>query len=294
MIFIEGNIFLMGTDSDVGFVDDLEGPTTKVTVESFYIDRYTVTNEEFLAFFLATGYVTDAERYGSSHVFKLLLNEAEREIYPTLSQTTWWHEVPGASWRKPEGKDSSIKARMDHPVVHVSRNDALAYCLWAGKRLPTEAEWEYAARGGLIGKQFPWGDDLHHDSKHYANVWQGSFPTMNTLEDGYLGTAPVDSYEPNGYGLCQTSGNVWEWCLNPGIIPLATFQQKNADQFLVENSHYSDGIYALRGGSFLCHCSYCQRYRVAGRNSNTALSSSSNVGFHCVKDVETKKVKMNE
>lgn len=287
MVYIEGGTFLMGTDSGEGFEDDKEGPATKVTVEDFYIDPYTVTNEDFLKFFLDTGYVTDAERYGSSNVFHLLLSDDIKEQLNPFSGTSWWYEVPSASWRKPEGEGSSINDRMDHPVVHVSRNDALAYCRWAGKRLPTEAEWEYAARGGLAEKRFPWGDELHEGGTHHANIWQGDFPVKNTEEDGYLGTASVHAFEPNGYGLFQTSGNVWEWCLNPGKISLKEFQSTSPHLFLHKNNHYSEEVYALRGGSFLCHCSYCQRYRVAGRNSNTAVSSSSNAGFRCVKDVPT-------
>lgn len=284
MLLIKGGTFQMGTDTQEGFADDQEGPSIEVAVGDFYISPYTVTNQEFLEFFLDTGYITDAERYGSSLVFHLLLDETGRMQGMPLSGSDWWYEVPGACWRKPEGGSSSIQNRMNHPVVHVSRNDALAYCRWAGKRLPTEAEWEYAARGGRSGQRFPWGDELHAGGKHHANIWQGQFPKTNTQEDGYLGTAPVDAFEPNGYGLYQTSGNVWEWCLNPGGIPLDTFQTKSALQFLKENHHYSEELYALRGGSFLCHCSYCQRYRVAGRNSNTAVSSSSNMGFRCVKD----------
>lgn len=288
MIYIKGDTFLMGTNSKEGFENDLEGPVIEVTVEDFYISPYTVTNQEFLDFFLDTGYVTDAERYGSSHVFHLLMSEEERRKHTALSGAHWWYEVPNASWRMPEGENSSIQNRMDHPVVHVSRNDALAYCNWSGKRLPTEAEWEYAARGGLVQLRFPWGDELDAGGKFHANIWQGKFPEKNTQEDGFLGTAPVDAFEANGYGLYQTSGNVWEWCMNPGQIPLSTFQNKQPRQFLQENGHSSDALYALRGGSFLCHCSYCQRYRVAGRNSNTANSSTSNTGFRCVKDIKSK------
>lgn len=285
MIFIEGGTFTMGTDSKEGFPEDKEGPAEKVSVEDFYISPYTVTNQDFLEFFLATNYITDAEKYGSSNVFYLLLPKEVRKQYQPISGIDWWYEVPDANWRKPTGSHSSIENRMDHPVVHVSRNDALAYCHWAGLRLPTEAEWEYAARGGLENKRYSWGDELHQNEEHHANIWQGEFPIENTKDDGYLGTAPVHTYAPNRYGLYQTAGNVWEWCLNPGKISLKEFQKSSPQDFLDHNNHYSQEMYALRGGSFLCHHSYCQRYRVAGRNSNTAISSTSNVGFRCVKDV---------
>lgn len=284
MVYIKADTFWMGTDSKEGFEKDMEGPRREVGVDDFYIAPYTVTNQEFLAFFLDTGYVTDAEKYGSSNVFHLLMDEEERKNSIPLAGADWWYEVPDASWRKPEGGSSSIKDRMNHPVVHVSRNDALAYCHWAGSRLPTEAEWEYAARGGYKDLRFPWGNTLYENDKIHANIWQGEFPRHNTQEDGYLGTAPVDEFEPNGFGLYQTSGNVWEWCLNPGEIPIDAFKNKTAQEFWQENNHYSKDVYALRGGSFLCHCSYCQRYRLAGRNSNTAVSSASNIGFRCVKN----------
>lgn len=287
MIFIKGGSFWMGTDSKEGFSEDKEGPATEVTVADFYMDRFTVTNQDFLEFFLETGYVTEAERYGSSNVFHLLLTEDVLNQSTPLPDTEWWYELPGANWRKPEGEGSSIQDRMDHPVVHVSRNDALAYCRWANKRLPTEAEWEYAARGGLYQKRFPWGDELEKDGKHQANIWQGVFPTVNTEEDGYLGTAPVQSFETNDFGLYQMAGNVWEWCLNPGGIALSEFQRTSPEQFLKETAQERKGRYALRGGSFLCHASYCQRYRVAGRNSNTANASTSNMGFRCVRDAES-------
>lgn len=174
---------------------------------------------------------------------------------------------------------------MDHPVVHVSRNDALAYCAWADKRLPTEAEWEYAGRAGHDHRRFPWGDDLEEGGKHHANTWQGEFPYENTAEDGYVGTAPAKSFSPNDYGLYQMIGNVWEWCLNPGRIDLSEFQEKTSFDFFKENYQPSQDVYALKGGSFLCHHSYCQRYRLAGRNANTGHSSTSNTGFRCVRDI---------
>lgn len=286
MIYIKGGTFRMGTDQEEGFSDDFEGPSVEVEVPDFLIDETTVTNEQFLEFFLDTGYVTEAERYGSSYVFYLLLEEEERSRYPSVSGFEWWKEVPGANWRTPEGPGSSIKNRMNHPFTHVSRNDALAYCHWSGKRLPTEAEWEYAARGGLEGAKYPWGDEFEQDGRLHANTWQGHFPHTNTEEDGYLGTAPAKTFEANGFGLYQVSGNVWEWCLNPGKIPLDTFQRKSGTDFWKEHSRYSDALYATRGGSFLCHSCYCNRYRVAGRNSNTGNSSTSNTGFRCVKDIE--------
>jgi formylglycine-generating enzyme required for sulfatase activity len=173
--------------------------------------------------------------------------------------------VHGAEWAHPEGPQSSARDRLDHPVVHVSHADALAYCEWAGLRLPTEAEWEFAARGGLVQARYPWGNELTPGGEHRANIWQGTFPAHNTLEDGYLGTAPVDAFAPNGYGLHNTSGNVWERCADP-------FDPR-------------PGTYAMRGGSYLCHDSYCNRYRVAARTGDTPDSSSGNAGFRCAAGV---------
>lgn len=285
MIKIKGGSFEMGTDdAREGFPSDRETPKTLVTVADFSIGKYPVTNAEFHDFFLATGYVTEAERYGNSHVFHLALDaqpdgETIKQNSQRLNGSDWWYEVPDASWRKPEGGHSSIKERMDHPVVHVSWNDAQAYCAWAGKRLPTEAEWEYAARGGTNGQAFPWGKELEEGGQFHANTFQGDFPQTNTAADGFLTTAPVHSYQANGYGLYQVIGNVWEWCLNPGRVPLEHFQKKSTLEWRRENNEPSQQLYALRGGSFLCHPSYCRRYRLAGRNSNTANSSALNMGF---------------
>ncbi len=171
----------------------------------------------------------------------------------------------GAYWRHPEGPGSDLDGRWNHPVVHVSWHDASAYCAWTGVRLPTEVEWEYAARGGLEGARYPWGDELTPDGEYHCNIWQGVFPAHNTAEDGYVGTAPVDAFPANGYGLHNVSGNVWEWC---------------ADRFDSTGTRR-----AMRGGSYLCHDSYCNRYRVAARNANTPDSSSGNLGFRCVADV---------
>jgi formylglycine-generating enzyme required for sulfatase activity len=280
MIRLAGGSFQMGTEDAEGFVADGEGPVRTVQLDAFYIDETTVTNRQFETFAEATGYRSDAERYGWSFVFYGLLSAGALEAHPQVSaQTPWWCAIPGSSWRTPEGPSSDLSGREDHPVVHVSWNDAVAYANWAGKRLPREAEWEYAARGGLVGRRYPWGDVLTPEGEHRCNIWQGNFPSYNSLEDGYLGTAPARSFPPNGYGLYNMAGNVWEWC---------------ADWFSADfhrtaprvNPRGPDAGTAkvIRGGSFLCHRSYCNRYRVAARSSNTPDSSASNMGFRCVSD----------
>lgn len=265
MIRLPGGIFRMGTDDPDGFPDDHEGPARAVTVEPFAVDPYAVTNARFAEFVDATGYRTDAEQFGWSYVFAKFVAGPLRKISPRPEQTPWWCGVSGAYWRAPEGPGSDLGGRWDHPVVHVSWRDAAEFCAWAGHRLPTEAEWEYAARGGLEGARYPWGDELTPGGEHRCNIWQGRFPVRNTGEDGYAGTAPVDAFQPNGFGLYNVSGNVWEWC---------------ADRFDAEGDARS-----MRGGSYLCHESYCNRYRVAARSSNTPDSSSGNVGFRTVADV---------
>ncbi|MEV6901088.1 formylglycine-generating enzyme family protein [Amycolatopsis sp. NPDC051372] len=253
----------MGTDDADGFPDDREGPVREVTVAPFAIDAYAVTNARFAEFVEATGHRTEAEDFGWTYVFAKFVPGALRKISPRPEQTPWWCGVAGAYWQAPEGPHSSVEDRWDHPVVHVSWNDALAYCAWAGRRLPTEAEWEYAARGGLDQARFPWGDELTPGGEHRCNIWQGRFPVHNTEEDGHVGTAPVDAFWPNGFGLYNVSGNVWEWC---------------ADRFDPENR-------SMRGGSYLCHESYCNRYRVAARTGNTPDSSSGNTGFRTAADI---------
>lgn len=279
MIYLPGGEFLMGTDDREGFPSDGEGPVRTVTVGPFYIDPYTVTNSEFKKFVEDTGYVTEAEKFGWSYVFHLFVPAAGVKIVGSPRQTPWWLAVEGAGWRAPEGPGSGIEDRLDHPVIHISWNDAEAYCRWAGKRLPTEAEWEFAARGGLVQKRYPWGDEIKPGGKHMCNIWQGKFPEKNNASDGFIGTAPVKTFEPNGYGLYQVSGNVWEWCadwfsptfhvngprVNPAGPPKGTTR-------------------VMRGGSYLCHKSYCNRYRVAARSQNTPDSSTGNMGFRCAAD----------
>lgn len=278
MVRLPGGTFLMGTNDKEGFPADGEGPVREISIAPFNIDETTVTNRQFEAFIKATHYKTDAERYGWSFVFYGLLSEAMRNTHPQVAmQTPWWCAIQGATWDHPEGKDSDTTDRMDHPVVHVSWNDATAYCQWAGKRLPTEAEWEYAARGGLVQKKFPWGDELTPNGAHYCNIWQGHFPDYNSLEDGYAGTAPAKSFPPNNFGLYNMSGNVWEWC-NDWFSP--DFHQR--DTRINPKGPAEGTSKVIRGGSFLCHHSYCNRYRVAARSSNTPDSSSSNMGFRCV------------
>ena len=189
----------------------------------------------------------------------------------------WWRQVEGASWRHPEGPQSELGDRDSHPVVHVSWNDAIAYCGWASLRLPSEAEWEYAARGGLEQRLFPWGDELEPDGSHRMNVWQGEFPARNTCADGFYGTCPVDAFAPNAFGLYNTTGNVWEWCADWFSRDFHTRDKRTNPRGPRRGTHRT-----ARGGSYLCHASYCRRYRVAGRNALTPDSSSGNVGFRCV------------
>jgi formylglycine-generating enzyme len=278
MTLLPGGEFLMGTNDREGYPADGEGPVRRVTVRSFWIDTTAVTNAAFAQFVQASGYVTEAELFGWSYVFVGLL-PPDFPGTRAVAQAPWWRQVHGASWRHPEGPQSHVEDRWDHPVVHVSWNDARMYCRWAGKRLPTEAEWEYAARGGLVQARYPWGDELTPGGEHRMNVWQGTFPRLNTLEDGYLGTAPVTAYPPNGYGLYNVTGNVWEWCADWFHTSFhVTGAQRNP------RGPRSGTHRVMRGGSYLCHASYCYRYRVAARSANTPESSTGNLGMRCVRD----------
>ncbi|MCF7817857.1 MAG: formylglycine-generating enzyme family protein, partial [Kiritimatiellales bacterium] len=215
MMRIPGGTFLMGTDDQIGYPDDGEGPIREVTVDSFYMDQYSVRVADFAQFNEATGYQTDAEKFGFSYVFHALLSASTKRTLDLLGRTVmgleWWYNVDGADWAHPFGPESDFQGLENHPVTHVSYRDALTYCEWAGKRLPTEAEVEYAARGGLVQKRYVWGDELLPGGKHMCNIFQGKFPNYNSGEDGFIGTAPVDAFEPNGYGLYNMAGNVWEW-----------------------------------------------------------------------------------
>ncbi len=282
MIRLDGGRFLMGTESDEGFPADGEGPVRQVTLDPFYMDTYPVTNARFDEFARSTGYRTEAERFGWSFVF---FQHIAPEDYPRLVDDTvrgveWWCKVKGSDWRHPEGPDSQIGGRPEYPVVHVSWKDAADYCGWAGKRLPTEAEWEYAARGGLEQKIYPWGDELTPGGRHLCNIWQGEFPKVDTAEDGYSAPAPVDAFPANGYGIYSITGNAWEWCadwFDPAWHQTATRLNPVGPPTGVGK--------VMKGGSYLCHRSYCNRYRVAARTSNTPDSSTTNISFRCVRDI---------
>lgn len=266
----------MGDHFGEGYPDDGELPVHEVELSPFFIDPTPVTNAQFAAFVKATGWVTEAETLGVSAVFHLAYGGSPAHVLHAVAGTPWWLAVRGADWRHPEGPDSDVVHRQNHPVVHVTWNDAQAYCAWAGKTLPTEAQWEYAARGGLHGTRFPWGDELTPRGRWRCNIWQGTFPTHNTEDDGYLTTAPVKAFPPNGHGLYQTSGNVWEWCadwFSPDYYAHSPRRDPTGPDSGVAR--------VMRGGSYLCHDSYCNRYRVAARSKNTPDSASANVGFRC-------------
>lgn len=269
-VLIEAGEFRMGTvDRDQNPLDG-EGPVRTVDVPAFRIDPTCVTNAEFAAFVEETGYVTEAEEFGWSFVFGALLGAQLRRASPKPPGTPWWRAVQGARWDRPEGPGSDVQQRAEHPVVHVSLRDAEAFAVWCSMRLPREAEWEKAARGGLDQRRYAWGDELTPGGEHRCNIWQGAFPVRNTLEDGYLATAPVRSFPPNGFGLYEVAGNVWEWC---------------SDRWTTGTAPSLDGdVRVMRGGSYLCHDSYCNRYRVAARSATAAEDSSGNKGFRLAVD----------
>jgi sulfatase modifying factor 1 len=278
MVLLDAGDFLMGNAGPSAYPGDGEAPVRRIALGSFWMDRYAVSNEEFARFAEATGHVTEAERFGWSFVFAGLLPD-DFPATRAVAGAPWWRQVEGADWRRPEGPQSNLDERMDHPVIHVSWNDAQAYCEWAGRRLPSEAEWEYAARGGLEGSVFPWGDQLEPQGEHRMNVWQGDFPRRNTCGDGFYGTCPVDAFPPNGYGLHNVTGNVWEWCFDWYSVDFHTRDRRTNPQGPSRGTQRS-----TRGGSYLCHHSYCRRYRVAARNSLEPESTTGNTGFRCAAD----------
>ncbi|MFI0977228.1 formylglycine-generating enzyme family protein [Streptomyces sp. NPDC021093] len=272
---LEGGEFEMGDAFGEGYPADGEQPVHTVRLAPFAIDVTTVTVAMFRTFAEDSGHLTVAEREGSSAVFHLAVAAERADIAAVDPAVPWWLEVRGADWRHPHGPLSD--AEPDHPVVHVAWDDAMAYCAWAGRRLPTEAEWEYAARGGLEGRRFAWGDELTPDDRWLCNIWQGRFPHENTGADGWLATAPVRTYPPNGFGLYEVAGNVWEWCAD-WFAPDYYTHAPTADPQGPRRGERR----VMRGGSYLCHHSYCHRYRVAARSANTPASSSGNCGFRTV------------
>jgi sulfatase modifying factor 1 len=278
LVAIPGGDFRMGAEGVLAYDADGEGPVHAVVLSPYRIGSVCVTNDDFAGFVDATGHVTDAERFGWSFVFGGLLPD-DFEDTAAVAATPWWRQVFGAGWRHPEGPHSDVGDRGRHPVVHVSWHDALAYCAWRGARLPTEAEWERAARGGRVGATFPWGDDLEPGGEHRMNVFQGTFPGDDTGDDGWVGTAPVDAYAPNDFGLHNTTGNVWEWCAD-WYDPAFYRHSPRRDP----SGPAGGTMRAMRGGSYLCHASYCRRYRVAARSANSPDSSAGNIGFRVALD----------
>ena len=305
MLWIEGGVLNMGGDNEQASED--EYPKHQVELNGFWMDATEVTNAQFAAFVKATGYITTAEQkpdweelkkqlppntpkpgddmlVASSLVFKAPASAVRLDDY-----SQWWVWTEGADWKHPDGPASNIIGKDDHPVVHISWYDAQAYCKWAGKRLPTEAEWEWAARGSLANQIYPWGNEPINQGKPKANFWQGHFPNKNTLDDNFYYTAPVKSFKPNGYGLYDMAGNVWEWCsdfykndyyseIRQGAKnPTGPNKGFDPDEPLAQKR-------VIRGGSFLCNDSYCSGYRVARRMKSTEDSSMQHLGFRCVKD----------
>lgn len=268
----------MGDDGPETWSGDGEGPVREVRLAPYYIDRTAVTNAQFTAFVEDSGYQTEAERFGWSFVFHNQVPKAhlKRIRFDRAFGIEWWAKVEGASWQKPGGPGTNIRKRLDHPVVHVSWNDAQAYCRWAGKRLPTEAEWECAARGGLERRLYPWGDELTPGGKHQCNIWQGRFPEEDTAEDGHAGTAPARSFKANAFGLYNMVGNTWDWVEDWFD---ATYPRQAPPDNPAGPSTGRERV--IRGGSFLCHASYCNRYRNSARTKVTPDSSTCHLGFRC-------------
>jgi formylglycine-generating enzyme len=265
--------FPMGTDDPRGYSADGESPVHEVELDAFRMGVHTVTNDEFARFVEATGHRTTAEEFGSSFVFVGLLPD-DFPLTRAVAAVPWWRDVGGADWRHPEGPHSDVGDRGRHPVVHVSWLDAAAFCTWAGCRLPSEAEWERAARGHEQSAHYPWGDEREPEGQHRMNVFQGDFPDRDSGADGWIGTCPVGSFAANDFGLYEMTGNVWEWCADWFAVDYYQRSVRVAPQ-----GPWSGQARVMRGGSYLCHESYCWRYRVDARSSNTPDSSTGNLGF---------------
>lgn len=310
MVYIPGGTFMMGGDNDQARADEF--PKHKVEVSGFWMDIQEVTNAQFQKFVEATAYVTVAERKpdweemkkqlpaGTPKPDESLLVPASLVFNPPSHPVNvnggpvWWSWVQDASWKMPEGAGSDLKNKENYPVVHVAWEDAMAYCKWAGKRLPTEAEWEYAARGGLSNEIYPWGNQNVDEGSVKANSWQGQFPNQNTSRDGFYGSSPVKSFQPNAFGLYDMAGNVWEWCsdwYHSDYYKTAKDGEVNpkgpAKSYDPQEPTVPKRV--VRGGSFLCNDSYCSGYRVAARMKTSADTGLSHTGFRCVVDEGTHK-----
>jgi sulfatase modifying factor 1 len=284
-VWIPGGEFIMGNED---FPDAV--PLHKVHVDGFWMDETEVTNEQFAWFVKQTGYRTLAERMLDGAPAGAGVFDAEKcprgEV--CLDCRNWWDYREGANWRHPEGPDSNLKGRDRHPVVHIAWEDATAYARWAGKRLPTEAEWERAARGGIEGKRYYWGDERCPEGKWMANIWQGDFPKENSGDDGFTGTAPVRSYPPNRFGLYDMAGNVWEWCgdwYDPDYYSISPKNNPQGPESSVDPDGRGEPKRVQRGGSFLCSEGYCVRYRAGARGQGEPRTGLSHTGFRCVRSV---------
>jgi sulfatase modifying factor 1 len=298
MVWIGGGEFLMGSDRHY----PEEAPAHRVKVDGFWIDACTVTNREFAAFVEQTGYTTSAERPANADDYPgadLALLAPSSVVFrkpqgpvDLRNHFNWWTYVPGADWRHPQGPASSVEGLDDHPVVHVAYEDAEAYAAWAGKALPTEAEWEFAARGGLAGSDYAWGDELTPEGRHLANIWQGEFPWQNLCEDGFEGTSPVGTFPANGYGLHDMAGNVWQWTSDwfqghaqsgsPCCVMANPRGARLEQSFDPAQPHLRIPRKVMKGGSHLCAPNYCRRYRPAARMAQPVDTSTSHLGFRCI------------
>lgn len=277
VVKIPGGQALIGTKKPLLKIDG-EGPQRKTRLAPFQLATTPVTNAAFQEFVAATGYQTDAERFGWSFVFH---NQVPVSVGATnaIQGAEWWRRVDGANWHQPFGPKSNAALKLHHPVVQISWNDAQAYCAYVGGRLPSEAEWEHSARGGLGDVTYPWGDQDPDDTDHFpCNIWQGQFPHNNTGADGYHGTAPAQSFAPNDYGLFNMSGNTWDWTADD-------FSVKSLSKAAKQHAAAMQGHKVIKGGSYLCHHSYCTRYRIAARTGNTPDSATTHMSFRIAFDL---------